>query len=173
MATRQPAPAVSPGAGRDRWVLLSYRVPREPSAPRIAVWRKLKRLGVAQVSDGLVALPADARTREHLEWIAQEVREAGGQAGVWLAETTDAAQERELAADMSAARAGEYETVMTEAEQAAALPVAQRRRASERLRAELARIARRDFFPLPERDRVQRAVRALVEQADDTEEVPR
>src|SRR2546426_12490016 len=87
------------------WVLLSYRVPREPSAPRIAVWRKLKRLGVAQLSDGLVALPADARTREHLEWIAQEVREAGGQAGVWLAEPTDPVQQRELAGDMAAARA--------------------------------------------------------------------
>ena len=40
------------------WVLLSYRLPREPSTPRIAVWRKLRRLGVAQISDGLVALPA-------------------------------------------------------------------------------------------------------------------
>jgi len=111
-----------------RWVLLSYRVPREPSAPRIAVWRKLKRLGVAQLSDGLVALPADARTREHLEWIAQEVREAGGQAGVWLAEPTEPTQERELATEMAAARAGEYTAVTVEAEQAAALPAAQRRR---------------------------------------------
>lgn len=41
------------------------------------MWRKLKRLGVAQISDGLVALPADARTREQLEWIAEEVTEAG------------------------------------------------------------------------------------------------
>ncbi len=44
--------------GPGEWVLLSYRLPREPSTPRIAVWRKLKRLGVAQISDGLVALPA-------------------------------------------------------------------------------------------------------------------
>ena len=67
------------------WVLLSYRMPREPSTPRIGIWRKLKRLGVAQLSDGLVALPADARTREHLEWIADEVIEAGGAATIWLA----------------------------------------------------------------------------------------
>jgi membrane AbrB-like protein len=56
------------GTGPGEWVLLSYRMPREPSTPRIAVWRKLKRLGIAQLSDGLVALPADARTREQLEW---------------------------------------------------------------------------------------------------------
>ncbi|MFL6141175.1 MAG: hypothetical protein ACJ72N_04780 [Labedaea sp.] len=56
-------PRVDPGS----WVLLSYRIPREPSTPRITIWRKLKRLGVAQISDGLIALPAGARTREHLE----------------------------------------------------------------------------------------------------------
>ena len=38
------------------WVLLAYRLPRVPSTPRSAVWRKLKRLGVAQLGDGLVAL---------------------------------------------------------------------------------------------------------------------
>ena len=37
-----------------RWVLLSYRIPREPSQPQIAVWRKLERLGVARLGDGLV-----------------------------------------------------------------------------------------------------------------------
>ena len=42
---------------RRRWVLLAYRMPREPSTPRIAVWRKLRRLGVAQIVDGLVAVP--------------------------------------------------------------------------------------------------------------------
>ena len=60
-------------AGHVEWVLLAYRVPREPSTPRITVWRKLKRLGVAQVVDGLVALPLDARTKEHLEWLGDEI----------------------------------------------------------------------------------------------------
>src|SRR5215510_8772027 len=85
----------APGTGS--WVMLCYRLPREPSTPRITVWRKLKRLGVAQLVDGLVALPADARTREQLEWIADEVIEAGGQASVWLARPASVAQEREVA----------------------------------------------------------------------------
>ena len=71
----------SPG----QWVLLSYRLPREPSTPRITVWRKLERLGVARLGDGLVGLPADSRTREHLDWLADEIGEAGGTATVWLA----------------------------------------------------------------------------------------
>ena len=51
-------------AGSIEWLLLAYRLPREPSTPRIAVWRKLGRLGVGKIGDGLVALPADARSQE-------------------------------------------------------------------------------------------------------------
>jgi hypothetical protein len=34
--------------------------------------------------DGLVALPLDARNREQLEWLADEVVEAGGEASIWI-----------------------------------------------------------------------------------------
>jgi len=154
-------------------VLLAYRMPREPSSPRIAVWRKLKRLGVAQLSDGLVALPADPRTREALEWIGHEVREADGQADLWLAEPGELAQQQRLVGELSAARAVEYQAVQDEAVQAAHLAPAQRRRIGQRLRAELGRIGRRDFFPPPERDTAQAAVHTLLEAEDDTAEVPR
>src|SRR5436190_18771621 len=100
-----------PGTPMGEWVLLSYRIPREPSTPRIAVWRALKRLGVAQLGDGLVALPADARTREQLEWVAEEVTDVGGEASIWLAHPASAGQERRLAARMAAARAEEYAVV--------------------------------------------------------------
>ena len=32
---------------RPRWVLLVYRIPRDPSRHRVAVWRKLKDLGAS------------------------------------------------------------------------------------------------------------------------------
>ncbi len=57
------------------------------------MWRKLKRLGVVQVSDGVVALPADARTREALEWVAEEVLEHDGEAAVWLGRPADKASQ--------------------------------------------------------------------------------
>ncbi|PRY60034.1 Chromate resistance protein ChrB [Glycomyces artemisiae] len=147
--------------GTGEWVLLSYRMPREPSSPRIALWRKLKRLGVAQLSDGLVALPADARTREHLEWLADEALEAGGTAAIWIARPAALAQERELAALMAEARAVEYRGVLDAAAAAAELPEVERAAAVRRLRAELHRIDRRDYFPPPERDRARRAVADL------------
>ena len=141
------------------WVLLGYRLPREPSTPRITVWRKLKRLGVVQLSDGMVALPADARTREHLEWVAEEIAEAGGEASIWLAQPATAGQERELARRMAAARAEEYAAITAEAAGDHAT-ARERRRVADRLRAELRRIGRRDYFPPPRtRHRARRGPR--------------
>jgi hypothetical protein len=141
------------------WVLLAYRLPREPSNPRVGVWRKLERLGVARLCDGLVALPADARTREQLDWLAEEILEAGGTSTVWLATPASAAQERAIAETMHAARATEYRTVTEQARAAAG--AGERTRAARRLRGELRRIARRDFFPPPEREAARAAVDAL------------
>jgi hypothetical protein len=155
---------VALAGGPGEWVLLTYRLPREPSTPRSAVWRRLRRLGVAQLGDGLVALPADARTREQLEWIADQVREADGTAAVWLARPTSAAHERDLAAGMAAARADEYLALREDAAQVHAdvsLSEADRARAVRRLRAELHRVRRRDFFPPPERDLALAAIDEL------------
>src|SRR5215211_1828451 len=68
---------------RPRWVLLVYRIPREPSRHRVAVWRKLRDLGALYLKDGVAALPEDAVTREQLEWLQLRVREAGGEATLW------------------------------------------------------------------------------------------
>lgn len=143
------------------WVLLAYRLPREPSTPRITIWRKLKRLGVAQLLDGLVALPADARTREQLEWIADEVIEAGGTATVWSARPGSAAQQRAIAETMAAAVAEEYRQVIADADAAGTVADSERRRTLARLRRELHRIGQRDHFPPPEREQARLSVRAL------------
>lgn len=146
---------------RSLWVFLAYRLPREPSTPRITVWRKLKRLGVAQLLDGLVALPLDARNREQLEWIADEIVEAKGAATIWKTQATAARQEKDLVAEMQSAIAAEYARVIEDAASAASSSPAARRRSLARLRAELRRIRQRDYFPPPERDAARRAVEEL------------
>jgi len=142
----------------DEWVLLAYRLPRVPSTPRSAIWRRLKRLGVAQLADGLVALPADARTREALEWVAEEVLDAHGEAMVWLGQPADAAGAAALIHRMTAAIAAEYEAVTAEAATTQNTDESTRRRVTARLRRELQRLEARDFFPPPQRDTARRAV---------------
>jgi hypothetical protein len=142
-------------------VLLAYRIPSLPSAPRIAVWRRLERLGVARLGDGLVALPADARTREQLDWVAEEIVAADGTATVWLATPASPSQERAIATQMQQARSQEYRAVIAAARAAEGARAGERSRVAGRLRAELRRIGRRDFFPPAERDPAHQAVRAL------------
>jgi hypothetical protein len=158
--------------GSWQWVLLMYRLPREPSTPRSAVWRRLRSLGVAQLADGLVALPADARTREQLEWVADEVRAANGTASTWLARPTSLAQQRVLAAAMAEARAAEYRGVREQAEHVATGEPSdgERARAVRRLRGELRRIRRRDFFPPAEREAAVAAVEQLARDAADRQD---
>jgi hypothetical protein len=144
----------------DDWVLLAYRLPRVPSTPRSAVWRKLKRLGVAWIADGLVALPADPRTREQLEWIAEEVTDHDGEATLWLGRPLDSTASV-VAGRMTAAVAAEYEAVVAEAAAMRTADAAARRRAVARLRRELRRIAGRDFFTCPQGEAARRAVEHL------------
>ena len=141
--------------------MLTYRLPREPSGPRTTLWRRLRRLGVAQISDGVVALPADARTRESLEWLADDILAAGGAAGLWNARPASAAQERELATGLAAARAEEYRALAAECAAALEDAGADRARTLRRLRAGWRAIGRRDFFPPAERDAAAAALSAL------------
>jgi hypothetical protein len=68
-----------------QWVLFLYKVPPEPSARRVYVWRKLKRLGALLLHDAVWVLPATPATVEHLQWLATEIEEMEGSAMVWEA----------------------------------------------------------------------------------------
>jgi hypothetical protein len=145
------------------WVLLAYRLPREPSTPRIALWRNLRRLGAVQLVDGLVALPRDSGTQEQLEWLADDIAEAGGDATIWFADAGSRAQERALAARMSESAAAEYRTIIAAAKAARGKDVVGRRRTLARLRRALRAVRSRDYFHSRERERATRAVEAIAE----------
>ena len=79
------------------WVLLSSRVPREPTRLRLAIWRRLRRLGAILIHDAVWMLPADPKSREAFEWLADEIVEQGGTAWIWEATGLSAAQDRDAA----------------------------------------------------------------------------
>ena len=101
---------------RARWVLLVYKLPREPSRHRVAVWRKLRDLGALYIQDGVAALPEDAVTREQLEWLQLRVREAGGEATLWEARPGTLAEEAKLVATFRASREEAYRAIVAGAE---------------------------------------------------------
>jgi hypothetical protein len=101
---------------RPRWVLLVYRLPREPSRHRVAVWRKLRDLGALYLQDGVAALPEDAVTREQLEWLQLRVREAGGKATLWEGRPGTVAEEAELVEAFRSSREKTYRAIIAGAE---------------------------------------------------------
>lgn len=94
------------------WVLLHYKIPREPSAPRVYVWRKLKRLGALLLQDAVWVLPATSRTREEFEWLAVEIGEQGGEASVWEGHLTLAGQDEALIRQFLAQVETEYAALL-------------------------------------------------------------
>jgi len=148
---------------RPSWDLLAYRLPREPSTPRIALWRRLRRLGAVQLVDGLVALPHNPANLEQLEWAAEEVTEAGGAATLWLATSTSKAQDRALAERIRTVAAADYLTVAEAAQTAASGASSGRRRTLRRLRRALRAIDARAHYRPPEAEQAHDAVERLAE----------
>jgi hypothetical protein len=68
------------------WLLLVYKIPREPTAGRVYVWRKLKQLGAIAVQDAVWVLPATPRTRENFQWLAAEITEMKGECSLFSAQ---------------------------------------------------------------------------------------
>lgn len=104
------------GAHKTRWLILIYHLPRVPSRHRVAVWRRLKALGAVYLQDGVAALPEDAVTREHLEWLQLRVREAGGEATLWEALPNTVAEDRALVGEFRASREAAYRELIEAAE---------------------------------------------------------
>ena len=67
------------------WLLLHYKLPNKPSALRVYIWRKLKRLGAILLQDAVWVLPENPRTTEQVQWLTAEIQEMGGNAYYWRA----------------------------------------------------------------------------------------
>ncbi len=150
-----------------RWALLVYRIPREPSRHRVAVWRKLRDLGALYLQDGVAALPEDAVTREQMEWLQLRVREAGGEATLWEGRPGTVAEEAELVETFRSSREKAYRAIIAEAErlrrkaQMGGSVLEQLAKLERGFRAE----RRRDYFRSPLRLQAAEALKAAREAA--------
>ena len=121
------------------------------------------------MGEGLVALPEDARTREQLEWVADNVEAAHGSALLWRAELLSSRDEHRLVAQHLDARAQEYRDILQRARAGQSDPTVTgvtgrlQGRLLGQLRRELRRVRRRDYFPPPEAELARRAVEELAD----------
>jgi hypothetical protein len=142
-----------------RWVAFSYSLPaKSGSSPRVALWRRLRRLGAVTPTGSVQVLPDRPECAEALQWLAQEMRQAGGEAVVMYVEGFVGLTDQQLVEMFRAGRAEEYaelETQVLELEQRI-LAAAREDELSEvpetlaRLRRRHAEISRSDYFDAPE-----------------------
>ena len=62
-----------------RFVLLVYRMPANPTAGRVAVWRRLKKIGAIYLQQSLCVLPDNERLRDELEPVLKRIEESQGE----------------------------------------------------------------------------------------------
>jgi DNA-binding transcriptional regulator PaaX len=95
-----------------QWLLLVYKIPREPTAGRVYVWRKLKQLGAVTLQDAVWVLPANSRTHEQLQWLSAEIHELNGESTLFTSELISAEGSSSLKETFEAPVHEEYETVL-------------------------------------------------------------
>ena len=91
------------------WLLISYRVPTQPSALRVASWRALKQMGAVSLGPGLYALPNTPEFVDGLKRLSERIAEGGGSAVKFSAAPLTNGDKASLSALFAAARTDEFQ----------------------------------------------------------------
>jgi hypothetical protein len=91
------------------WLLLTYKVPPEPAAKRMAIWRRLKGMGAVYLQNGVCLLPKTDDHVRQLKMIENEIAQAKGQGVILETMALDRGQEEKVIARFKADRDDAYE----------------------------------------------------------------
>src|SRR2546429_617001 len=72
--------SLSPVIAPNKWLLLLYGLPTKKGAARVNLWRQLKKCGALPLKTSAYLLPDKPEHHERLQWLAQQVRDGGGEA---------------------------------------------------------------------------------------------
>ncbi|GAA4838230.1 hypothetical protein GCM10023310_14950 [Paenibacillus vulneris] len=91
------------------WIVLSYKVPSEPSTLRVRVWRTLKSLGVVYLQQSVCAAPDTAEVRKKIQSLTKLIEASEGEALLLEVRQFSALTEEELIGMFNRQRTAEYE----------------------------------------------------------------
>lgn len=140
-------------SGTEKWLLLLYRLPTRNSGARVSLWRQLKKSGALPFTTSASLLPDSAGHHERFQWIAQQVRDAGGEGTLIRVTEVEGVSHADLVRQFNEARAKDYETLTADL---TTLIATNRRKAGDSFPADLEKLVRRfdeirkvDFFGCP------------------------
>lgn len=90
------------------WLLLTYKVPPEPAAKRVALWRKLKGMGAVYLQNGVCLLPKTDDHVRRLKMLENDIAEASGEAVILETVALDPGQESKVLTRFKAERDEAY-----------------------------------------------------------------
>jgi hypothetical protein len=97
-----------------RWLVVSYKVPQEPSRHRVGLWRELRRSGAVPLQQGTWALPANPQSARAIERVEALVSRGEGQVFVFEADPRDDRMAADLEAAFTARREDEWHEFLRE-----------------------------------------------------------
>lgn len=96
------------------WLLLLYGLPTRNSAERVNLWRKLKKYGAIQLKTSAYLLPNAPLHYERFQWLAQQVRDDGGEATLMQVARIEGLSDEQIVRLFDDARAKDYEELAAE-----------------------------------------------------------
>lgn len=145
------------------WLLLLYALPTKQTSERVNLWRKLRKFGAVQLKTSAYVLPDNPVQYERFQWLAKEIKDAGGDATLIRVSEIEGMENAQIIALFNQARASEYREVVTAGRSA----LRKKGNAAE-LRAEHDRLQRRfgeiqsiDYFKSPAADDAQMVLRRI------------
>ena len=100
-----------------KWLLLIHQIPPKPNYLRVKIWRRLQQVGAVTIKQSVYALPFSEQSREDFSWILKEIMEGGGDGSISEARFTEGLNDEQVVAMFHAARRGDYEKLIQEANQ--------------------------------------------------------
>ncbi|HSD51334.1 MAG TPA: Chromate resistance protein ChrB [Candidatus Methylomirabilis sp.] len=156
------------------WVLLVYKIPSHPTRLRAQVWRQLQRCGAMYLQNSVSIVPATSELAENMRWIADEIREMGGESYVFRATTTSPGEEGEIERLFGSASRAQARRLL-EALSAVERRVRRTGGSQEleefedevrRIRQAALKLRLRSHFPVPEEEALHKRLRAVRERLD-------
>jgi hypothetical protein len=147
------------------WLILLYTLPASRAAARLSFWRQLKRLGAVSLKTSAYILPERPEHEESMSWLAQQIRQEGGEATLLRSATVDTISPGEVIDLFQALRTEDYSEVLAAA---TALKAQGRGKLGdmapevERLKKRFLAIQKIDFFDCPAKEKVRQALEALM-----------
>jgi len=90
------------------WLLLLFTLPTNRNTGRVAVWRRLKKMGAVQIKTSTYLLPDEPAQYEQFQWLAQQIRDYGGDSTLVRAQEIEGLSKENVIAMFNDARAEDY-----------------------------------------------------------------